>query len=265
MAPPIIAALIGLLGVIVGAIPTYLFMRQKNFAEIDKLKAEAEKIRAEAEKIRVELSANKSFSVKENRIKVLFVPANPMDTARLNLDDEVRGIKESFRRASQNAFELDSIWGSRWDELRSHLLRNTPDVLHISGHGGSQGISFGNEEGRESPITAEVLSKLLLLFSDKIRLVVLNTSCTEEMCKTLAQNIDFVIGGCGSLNDKLAAKFPAALYEALADGKDIKSAFEFARASIGESTVYQLYTLRKQSEKYYLLKEPDKNRILLTQ
>jgi hypothetical protein len=58
MPTEIITALIGLMGIIIGAIPTYLFMRQKGTAEIDKLKAETDKTKAEAEKIRAELQAS---------------------------------------------------------------------------------------------------------------------------------------------------------------------------------------------------------------
>jgi len=60
MLSDIIAALIGLTGIIIGAIPTYLFMRQKAAAEVDKLRAEAEKTRAEAEKIKAELKGKAS-------------------------------------------------------------------------------------------------------------------------------------------------------------------------------------------------------------
>jgi hypothetical protein len=52
----IITALIGLIGIVIGVIPTYFFMRQKSTAEVDKLKAETDKTKAEAEKIRSELS-----------------------------------------------------------------------------------------------------------------------------------------------------------------------------------------------------------------
>jgi len=54
MSPEVIAALVGLVGIIVGAIPTYLFMRRKNLAEIEKVKAETDKTRAEAKKIELE-------------------------------------------------------------------------------------------------------------------------------------------------------------------------------------------------------------------
>jgi hypothetical protein len=50
MPSEIIAALIGLSGVIIGSVPTYLYLKQKYKAEIEKSNAEAGKFRAEAEK-----------------------------------------------------------------------------------------------------------------------------------------------------------------------------------------------------------------------
>jgi uncharacterized membrane-anchored protein YhcB (DUF1043 family) len=52
MSSEVMAAIIGLIGVIIGAIPTFLFMRKRNAVEIDKLQVETDKIKAEAEKIR---------------------------------------------------------------------------------------------------------------------------------------------------------------------------------------------------------------------
>jgi hypothetical protein len=63
MSPEVTAALLGLIGIIVGAIPTYIFMRQKNKAEIEKLNAETDKIKAEAEKIRSEFHSDRVFTL----------------------------------------------------------------------------------------------------------------------------------------------------------------------------------------------------------
>lgn len=259
MSIEVIVALIGLLGVIVGAIPTYLFMRQKNLAEVEKLKAETDKIKAEAEKIRAEFQLDKAPS-KDIKVNILFVAANPVDTSHLRLDEEVRGIKEGLRKSSQgNMFEFDQVWSVRWDDLRSHLLRHTPDILHISGHGTKEGIALEDENGRAHIISAEVLNNLLLLFSDKIRLVVINTMYSEKMCKALSQSVDFVIGISGLVTDKKASKFSTAFYEALADNKDIRAAFEFGQASIGDKEflkhgAYQLFTFRNRSKKHFFPK-----------
>lgn len=258
MSPEIIAALLGLVGVIVGAVPTYLFMRQKSIAEIEKLKAETDKIKAEAEKIRAEFQSEKSAH--DIKVRILFVAANPIDTSRLRLDEEVRGIKESLRKSGKGSMlELDQVWSVRWDDLRSHLLSHTPDILHISGHGTKEGIVLEDEIGRAHIVSAEILNNLLTLFSDKIRLVIINTMYSEEMCKSLAQSVDFVIGLSGAVTDKQASKFSTSFYEALADNKDIKAAFEFAVASVDEKEFaeqghYQLYTFRRRPEEYRLFK-----------
>jgi hypothetical protein len=71
----VVAAIIGLIGVVIGVIPTYFFMRQRSLAEVDKLRAETDKTKAEAEKIRSELSKvetrvvdnNKSFIILDDR------------------------------------------------------------------------------------------------------------------------------------------------------------------------------------------------------
>ena len=239
MSTEVVVALIGLVGVIVGAIPTYLFMRQKNLAEVEKLRAETDKIKAEAEKIRVELQSDKASS-KDLKVRILFVAANPIDTIRLRLDEEVRGIKEGLRKSSQgNMFELDQVWSVRWDDLRSHLLRHTPDILHISGHGTKEGIVLEDESGHAHMVSAEVLNNLLMLFSDKVRLVVINTMYSEGMCKALAQSVDFVIGISGSVTDKQASKFSTAFYEALADNKDIRVAVEFWQPRNGHKDVIE--------------------------
>ena len=259
MSTEVIVALIGLLGVIVGAIPTYLFMRQKKMAEVEKVKAETEKIKVEAEKIRREVQSIKATS-QDTKVKILFVATNPICTPRLRLDDEVRCIREGLRKSSKgNWIELDQIWSVRWDDLRSHLLRHTPDILHITGHGKKEGILLEDENGLAIMVSAEALKNLLLLFRDKIRLVVINTGNSDEICKALSHSVDFVIGISGDIEDKLASKFSAAFYEAIADNKDIRAAFEFGQASIDyieypERGAYQLFTFRNRNEKHFIFK-----------
>jgi len=50
-----IAALVGIVGAILGAIITQLLTRRKTEAEIEKIRAETKKVRAEADKLRAEM------------------------------------------------------------------------------------------------------------------------------------------------------------------------------------------------------------------
>jgi hypothetical protein len=76
MTPEVITALIGLIGVILGVIPTYLFMRQRGNAEVEKIKAETDKTRAEAEKIRNELTSGENLTNSITNPKKLY-PSPP--------------------------------------------------------------------------------------------------------------------------------------------------------------------------------------------
>lgn len=116
MSPGVIEAIIGLAGIIIGAIPTFLFMRQKGAAEVDKLRAEAEKIRAEAEKIKAELEASPSSGAErgllavtevhtELRLEELFDTARTVDLLGYNL----KSLLYTTRELIANAVERGTI------------------------------------------------------------------------------------------------------------------------------------------------------------
>jgi hypothetical protein len=247
MSAQIIVALIGFLGLIVGAIPTYIFMRQRKVAEVEKLHAETDKVKAEAEKIRAEYRA--IAPAQSRRVKILFVAANPGDF-RLNLGAEIRGVAQALRSSKhENEFELEQLWGAQWQDLRRQLLRSTPEILHFAGHSNEAGLFFEDETGRPDIISTEQFVGLLLLFSNHIRLVLVNAAHSKQLCKTLAESIDFVIG-MGEIADEDAIKFASAFYEALGDGKSVQAAFDFAKANLlpGQKSVCELFVMRKASD-----------------
>lgn len=89
MSPEIVAALVGLIGVVIGALPTYLHMRQKVEAETEKLKAEADKTKAEAQRIRAELQEREARTV---------VPPVPSGSYDVCCETDVHRLTEAVRR-----------------------------------------------------------------------------------------------------------------------------------------------------------------------
>lgn len=253
MSIQIIVALIGFLGVVLGAIPTYVLMRQRKRAELDKLHADTDKVKAEAEKIRAEF--NVIASTQPAKLKMLFVAADPLPGSRLNLAGEIRGIVQGVRSSKNEAsFELDQLWGARWQDLRRQLLRSTPEILHFAGNGKESGLYFEDEMGDVDVVEAEQFSALLGLFHDRVRLIFLNAANSHAICEELAGSIDFVIGISGKIADKDAIKFAAAFYEAIVDRKPVQTAFDFALANLskGEDKAYKLFTQRKGADPYLL-------------
>jgi len=106
---------------------------------------------------------------------ILFLAANPPNTSRLRLDEEVREADEGVRRAKKRElFVLQQKWAVRPDDLRRAMLDYEPHIVHFSGHGaGQDGIVLENNDRLSKPITTEALKGLFELFSE-VECVLLN-------------------------------------------------------------------------------------------
>ncbi|WP_414588041.1 hypothetical protein [Scytonema sp. PCC 10023] len=68
--------------------------------------------------------------------KILIVAANPKQTSRLRLDEEVRDIQEGLERTRQrDKFILRQQWAVRPRDIRRAILDFRPNIIHFSGHG----------------------------------------------------------------------------------------------------------------------------------
>jgi tetratricopeptide (TPR) repeat protein len=143
MSPEIISALIGLVGIIIGVIPTYLFVQKKNSAEVVKLQAEADKTRAEAEKIRAELAELQSHKTFDNNTPVeifIFKALQLLITEDLTLSSSLSEIILRQMNRLNGAVE-QFIKQQDWDSLISlkEILR---EVFEYTGEY-SIGVKFG--------------------------------------------------------------------------------------------------------------------------
>src|SRR6476469_1460699 len=93
-------------------------------------------------------------------IKILILTANPSNTSRLRLDQEVRAIEEELERAkSRDRFELISKWAVRVDDLTRTLLEYKPRIVHFSGHGeGNEGLVLEDAAGQMQLVKTEALA-----------------------------------------------------------------------------------------------------------
>lgn len=175
-------------------------------------------------------------SSKPERIKILFLSANPRATTRLRLDEEVREIQEWLSRAqyeravsgsnAQDYLELATEWAVRVTDLQFLLQKHRPHILHFSGHGArSSEIILEDQTGSAILVPAEALSRLLSILKDNLRCVVLNACYTQNQASGIAQAIDCVVGMSRTVQDQTAIQFAAAFYQALAFGRTLKEAF----------------------------------------
>jgi hypothetical protein len=173
--------------------------------------------------------------------KILILAANPKNTVRLRLDQEVRDIEEGLKLAAQrDKFSLQQKWAVRSRDISRAVLDFRPNIIHFSGHGSqTEGLSFEDEVGKEKFVTAEALGGLFKLFANHVECVLLNACYSEVQAKAIAQDIDYVIGMNEAIADKAALEFSIGFYDALArydpqyDGDStIEFAFDVACSSI---------------------------------
>ena len=83
---------------------------------------------------------------------ILFLAANPLDTTRLRLDEELREVREELERAKlRDRFTLHSRGAVRPRDFIRAMLDLAPRFVHFSGHGSSSGsICVENEHGDPS-------------------------------------------------------------------------------------------------------------------
>jgi len=165
-----------------------------------------------------------------NKINILFLSANPSDTTRLRLDEEMRSIDQAIIKSDlRDVVKIEQQWAVKVTDLQEHLMRYKPNIVHFSGHGSeSNKIILEDDQGKSHPVTANALRNLFRSFKDKIRCVVLNACYSEDQAKSIAQHIDCVIGMSKTIGDKAAISFSTSFYRALSYGKNFQTSFDLA-------------------------------------
>ncbi|PZO10752.1 MAG: hypothetical protein DCF25_20215 [Leptolyngbya foveolarum] len=163
--------------------------------------------------------------------KILVLAANPGDTGRLRLDEEVRNIKEALRRASQrDTFELTAEFAVTPRALQQALLDVEPDIVHFCGHSTQQGLMLENNSGNYTIVSTEAISKTFETFADeKIECVILNACYSETQAKEIVKHVPYVIGMSDTIGDRSAIAFAESFYDTVGAGRGYEKAFKVGR------------------------------------
>lgn len=183
--------------------------------------------------------------------KILILSANPTDTERLRLDEEVREIQVGLERAKiREQFEIITKWAVRPDDLRRSLLDHNPQIIHFSGHGGgNQGLALADNTGKVQALSSDSLSTLFSLFQG-IECVLLNACYSEVQAEAIRQHINYVVGMNQAIGDQAAIKFAVGFYDALGAGRSYEDAYKFGCVSIALENIPESATpVLKQRDK----------------
>lgn len=172
--------------------------------------------------------------IKEPHLKILFLASNPLDSDRLRLDEEIRGIKQALVQAEfRDKFDVEQEWAVRVSDLQEYFLRHKPNIVHFSGHGSpSNEIILEDNDGNSRSVSIRALSQLFSALKDNIRCVVLNACFSFPQAEAIAKHIDCVVGMSKAIGDSAAVSFAVAFYRALGYGRNVKTAFELGCGQI---------------------------------
>ncbi len=167
--------------------------------------------------------------------KILFLTANPSDTAELLLGEEIRLISARIRRGEyRKLFDIRSAPAIRATDLPFELMDQTPHIVHFSGHGTDKGeLCFVRDGDLQTvAIPAPTLARVFRQFRDSVKCVVLNACFSAIQAEAIAESIPCVVGMTRAVPDATAIAFSAGFYEALAFGKSVADAFELGLTQV---------------------------------
>jgi hypothetical protein len=170
-----------------------------------------------------------------DKIRILFLSANPWTTSRILVDEEAREIFEKLQEGThRDMFELHKHTAIRPIDLQRLLMMYEPHIVHFSGHGSkTQKIILGGTPGRGKEVDSQGLVEVFALYKNHLRLVLLNACFTRAQACSLSEVIDYSVGTGKGMGDKGGVAFAGAFYRALGFGKSVKEAFESAKAELG--------------------------------
>src|SRR5258706_8649641 len=169
------------------------------------------------------------------RIRILFLSANPWTTSRIIVDEEAREIFEKLQEGScRDRFELIKHEAIRALDLQRLLMMHEPHIVHFSGHASmKQKLILGGTAGRGKEVDRKGLVEIFGLYKHHVRLILLNACFTRTQARALSEVIDYSVGAGKGIGDKGGVAFAGAFYRALGFGKSVKESFASAKAELG--------------------------------
>jgi CHAT domain-containing protein len=192
---------------------------------------------------------------------ILFLAANPIETAQLALDREARAIQAELERSGfRDRFELVTRWAVEPHDLLRELRKLKPTVVHFSGHGtpdnagehrsspatrrdvvgelahdGGEprhGLFFQGPDGRPQLVSTEALEETFGAVGTSIKLVVLSACYSEVQAKALLPHVGCVVGMGGAIRDDAARSFAIGFYGGLGERESVGAAYKQGCAAI---------------------------------
>lgn len=168
------------------------------------------------------------------KITVLFLASNPIDSTQLRLDEEARAITNMIRQSKyRDAVHFESRWALQPMDLLQSINEINPTIVHFSGHGSDNDeIAFQGNNGETKLVTKEAIVQTIMAAGDNIRLVFFNTCYSKNQAESISEFVEATIGMNTTIGDDAARVFSSQFYSSVAFGHSVHKAFQQARALV---------------------------------
>jgi len=157
-------------------------------------------------------------------MKILFLAANPLQTSRLDLEEELRSLEQELRGVKlRDSISLIARHAVRPDDLIRYVRSDKPNVIHFSGHGSKAGIMLRDDTSGYQVVEGGSLKRFLE--NRGVDLIVLNACYSDIQAKIIIGAVKTVVGTTDVVSDEAARRFSVAFYRSLGDGLSIREAF----------------------------------------
>ena len=173
------------------------------------------------------MSASNNMSA-NNKLRILFLAANPLNMPPLQLDQEVSKVKNALQLSRhRDQFVLEQQWATRIEDLRRAMLFHEPQIVHFAGHGKDDGLILEDKASMAHSVSSFALANFFAVFPS-VQCVILNACYSDELGAALSETVPYVIGMSSAVQDIAAIVFAEAFYDALGAGGSYEKAFRIA-------------------------------------
>ncbi|SDF31716.1 CHAT domain-containing protein [Sporomusa acidovorans] len=207
---------------------------EQEVAELEQRLAAADQL-AQTKKARKQPQRAKPIAQKAaEQVTVLFLAANALKDAPLELDAEARDIQENIRKsARRDAINFVTRWATQPLDILQAINETNPQLVHFSGHGSENDeLVLQGDDGKPKMVRLAAIVQVMLSASDTIRLVFFNVCFSNEEAEAVVKYVEAAVGMNTAVSDEAARVFAAQFYSALGFGKSLQTAFEQAKAAL---------------------------------
>jgi hypothetical protein len=158
---------------------------------------------------------------------ILYVVAQPRDTALLNTYQEMREVENLLSAGrDRDRYRLKHRPAAQLRDIGQALGDYAPQVVHFAGHGRRDGsLALEDKSGHASFVNPAGLAELLGVYSDSIRCVIVNACYSLTLAEAVVREIDYVVGMRSEILDAASIEFSVGFYQGLFAGRTVPEAF----------------------------------------